>query len=497
MAINFNFSQFKKFTRELIQLEENLNDSANAVESITNNRQDLLEEDERNEIFFNRALEAIDNYHREKELIDNSKRSVYNPVNLTNSATDTHLGPIHFPISPIWKSVTPKLIDSINGLPTLPDGEEDSENYLEFGFSQFLSIMISGWSGTGQSGAVNVSSTQISRSSNQSWFDSFTVGQSFLLIGGSQFLTIGKVLSKTLGSATAPIAPSTVTVEIVAGDELSEYTSGGDVFASLSGFGENVRKGLTTKPNTLLALQSAIMKYIARYNVVADEIIDLNFNNPITGIFRTQNASNRQSLTNFRANLTIYSNLPENVADENIPSRYDNAGISTLSNILTTRGNYKTNTRVPQLNAALSQVTQNNEGVYQGEGAYYNLMKWIDARISLSQGSLSGYLGSAIAQQAVEASNKLLNDKANEYNDLYIYTKIVENTSLNSIQFFVENASLFQVGNVVSILDDDSTSLYNRTIVEIDSINNVITVSSPVPQALNSKQKFARMVRPR
>jgi hypothetical protein len=142
--------------------------------------------------------------------------------------------------------------------------------------------------------------------------------------------------------------------------------------------------------------------------------------------------------------------------------------------------------RYHNLTMHLGHVSQNVDGFYTGSGLYFRLFSWIDTRIGLSGGSLTNFMASELAQKSVENQYFLLQRQWEQYGERYNATLLRYDAPENSIQFYVGNSAIFEVGQEIQLLDDNSIEVYTRRIESVDRENNYIIVDSPIPSSLTT-----------
>jgi hypothetical protein len=487
MSLTFTFDEFKKFTRDVALINDDIAVANDSLLAVQEQRQEALDKDNLNKKFFDNALTIINSFHTELSQYTGINRTLYNETDLINSSNNIDLGPVHFPKTPIWKNIQPKLIDSVNGLPLLTPSPTTEFTKDVYG-NQIRNMFTSGFLQNNPDNELIFfnSSLNCLVPPSISVYNDFTVGQKVILFNATQLAYV--IITDKQTNASPP--EQRVFFKVLIGDTI---TSNVTTDSDFSGFTETVRK-LGPKPDALVRVQNLFVKYLNERITFLNNAINFLNNNPVKGALKTQIndvIANTQTTINGFNN---YLALPETVADMSIASRYDNANLTAINTIINNRVNYITNTRVPQLNTIFTPVVQAPNGNYSNGSIYFDLFKWIEARISLANGSLTSYHSKQVAEDAINQKINLLNLQKSDYDQEIIVKKLIVNSPLSAIQFFIENTIGLNVGNSVTILDDNSTLAYTRTITAITPPNTIV-VNAPVSQALNVPTAIARVAK--
>lgn len=486
-TITFPEDQLKSITEQILTLPvvingnpvENITGLVDALAAAIQNKDNLLKQDLDQEVFFNNAKLAIDQYHTELVKLNGTQKTNYNPPDLQSSAK--HDLP-HYDKT-TWFNAVIEIIPSNNGNPitsNVTPNEITIGNSVKEAISEYVTGISSSSPLAGATLAANYTTgdTQIELDSSGG-----VIGD-FLFIGNGTSLMILEITDNT----NAPIYNTTPIfneANYVIGDtattEFSGYTNAergrqvtippekNSVIAYFEG---NILTALIPYENNLLDQSTILATQISSgdntkvtENTTAKDVVD--------GLISDYNTWDALPITDPSGKWTNDSLV--NIIEANIDSRI-NTGIGT---------------RVSEINTFLGSVSQTPDGAVSGSGAYLNLVEIIKTRIDLVGGTLAGFFQADLAISAIQSDIDTKNSTLDRYESFFAVGRILGDTELGQITFDVENASEFSASNQVKVFDNQSV-VFIRNIDTI--VGNSITLDSGIP-AILTVSNLARIVR--
>lgn len=479
MSLAFTDDQIKSMTKDALLLPFMINDTATgyvAQKALLFGAIAGLETTDNGIKVFSDFYEGVQHkYHQELALLNNSKRTDYTDSDLVAGGKST--GP-HYPQGS-WVNFAPKLIDSVIGLPvtTLTN---NLENYHYDAASLLIGILKNGFSDSGFSMSVTIVGNTFSSTTG---LGSLAVNNRLVISNGSNTILarvtgISSETSPPSGTPPVSVTTTTATFEVIYGTLFSGSASAS---ASATGFTDAQRNGsVTTSPNTswynfLTAGLDSVVAAWKQYITDMKAVIDANFD---LAPRKDHNTTASTNCGNAIADITTWQGKPVSTTG----GRFTNTHIATLETLPATRISY-TAARITEIIADLGTVTQAADGTFTSSGAYGELFKNIDMRISRGAGSLSAVNNALLGVSLIDKKIATANDQLTQYNNTFAITKISADTIIGQIDFPVESATGFSVGDSVKVMDNNG-SVYSRTISLITG--NTIRANSGVPAVLTT-----------
>lgn len=470
----FTDDQIKNMSKDALLLPFVINDPATGYvgqKALLTGSIEKLEVTDTGTKVFSDLFESVQaKYHAELALLNNSQRTNYNDADLV--AGGKGAGP-HYPDFN-WISFSPKLIDSVNGLPvsTLSNKLEKSHST---NVSMLSDILKNGFNDGSFTKSVTISGTSFSSTDG---LGTLAQGNRMVIDNGAGVF-LAKVVSITSTTVTnADGTTSTTTTcnfEVVYG---TAFTGSANVRTYASGFTDGQRNGTEgiSDINWYNFLTNGLDTVVGEWKTyITDMKAVIDGNND----FPPRKAHNQTASTNCGNALKIISDWQARPTST-VEGRFTNTHLAPIETLVTTRNSY-TPARIDEIIADLGSVTQDAEGNFTGTGAYGDLFKNIDMRIARGAGSLSAVNNAMLGVTLIDKKIATANDQLTQYNNIFAITKISSDTIVGQIDFPVESATGFSVNDAVKVMDNNG-SVYTRTIIQITG--NVIRVNSGIPVVL-------------
>lgn len=471
MSLIFTDAQIKDISKEYLLIPSDI-----AKAQATLDKQDILkaqylQNDENNKVFTDNLINIMAQYHEELKQMDGETRTTYQEAILVMAAQFLE-GNEHFPTTtPVWINYQPKLAASNNGSPitsTTPN-EDTALDDLQ----PAIDDLINGFT----DGAV----TEILTSAYAAGV--FDVANPTALVIGNR-VVISQAGVSAYGVVTA-ITPG-MTDDTIAINELAAPAGALGIGASVSnfhnGFTNNQRSGIDPilEPeyyNYLTAFIDAAVTAIETF--LNAELAALNLNDA-TGLEAAEIASAIADINSFKGVIDTW---------QAAAFRFSDAELAPLTAAATARDAQIT-ARAIEIIDRLGSVMQAGDGSFSGDGHYEALFSFINIRINRIEGSLVKFYGADQARRAMEQKIFTLEDKAEEYEEIFVITALTADTDGTNI-IKVTSAVGLAISDTIKIMDDVQPVI-SRTIVDIDGLD--IEVDSPVPVGYLIS-KIARVVK--
>ena len=437
----------------------------------TQNRDNQLSRDETNTFYTDNFSQTIEFFHNELEYLSGETRTEYNESNIQLAARRVEQP--HWPIgSNPWTPIYFRTVDAFNGNPRGSTNERLESPYITDVVFE-VNLILDGL--TGPTGRP-ISSTYNGGNSvgTGSSLGGISVGD-LIHIGGEAY---GIVTSTFCTDPDPPATPScTVTFDLL-GWSGNSVPSGESVTGVFPSFSENERIGNTTPslPNLLPLLKNHLETLLQPYKDFLDNtMIPFVEDNPTFNYRPSQN--NAISFINgLRNMIEEWENKPDLDA---VDSRWSNDNfIDVFRSSLLSRRDVNIPFRISEIEQNLGQVTQDSDGKYSGDGAYYDYVLAINDRVFPAGGSLSSFyqaqLGIEVAENSVFS---IQNRKQNTDNIMFVARLVNDSTSANTLN--VDDTSGLSVGDQILILSETQPTV-TRVIAGLTS--SVVVMNVAIPQ---------------
>lgn len=482
----FTDAQLKKISSDVLAIPQFIVDQTNAKNELISSRDDLLDTDGNNALFYNETRDdIIQKYWDEMNALDGTTHTAYSTTNLTNTAS-APTNSVHYPTSPVWANLQPKMDNATGGLNTkgLPTGSsgnaEKTEidevqvqiNLLENGFSD-------GTTNTSPTTAPSATTFEIASGHDLAISDDIVVVE-----GSANFLAnISNV------QVDIPVAGTdTITYSITAGSH-SGMTTSANVRNSHPGFSDTERTGggSPDAPAVMAYWKGLIDPKVNDWEAVLNTQLTALNNNNAKGADATNNAT---TISNVNTALTAISTWEGTAAS----TRYGDTATDPLETIMVNRETATTgeiDARIAEIDTALGDVTQAGDGSVTGSGYYLSLFNWIDVRINLGNGSLLKYHRVDDTLPIFDQEIANANYRKQEYEKEMTVKTITQDATNTDTTVVVDDVSGLSISDSVRVFDDDS-SVLTRTINDIQGLN--VILNSALGESL-SISKLARLVK--
>jgi len=474
MALVFSTSQIQSISKDALLLPAIINApdtgliDQRAKSVIT--KDNLLITDNNNKVYSDFYEDTQLRYHNELVLLNNVQKTNYPDADLVSGGNGVGG---HFPTAPAWVNMPPKLIDSLNGLPTNTLGN-NLEAFHTNRFDNEITLLKTGFNDSAYNLVGTIAGTVFTGAN----VTGLVINQRILLVDGT---------NNFIGLITAiDIILFTFDFTIIYG---AGFTGAATAIGSFSGFNNSQRGGFSTLvPNTNIynAMTANIVTYESSWKAYVlnlKTIIDLNTD------LSPRKSSNQTASGDCNTALIALSAW-EALSNTGVSGKYVDASIAPLLTMITTRVTFTTN-RIIGIATNVGSVAQNPDGSYTTSGAYGELFKNIDLRVNRASGSLSAYVNSFLAVTFFDQKIASANAQLAQYLNTFAISKISSDTTIGQGIFIVDTVSGLINGDTVYVMDNESL-VYTRSISSI--IGFSITLNTTIPAILLTS-KLCRIVK--
>jgi hypothetical protein len=474
MAIVFGDTELRTASSELVGLPAKLANMGNQQAQVDSGKVDAYNKDLTNKVFYDDIKGIIASYFAELQNLDGTIKTVYNDTDM-DEAAQQHPG-AHFPNTPIWKNLVPKLLDANNGNPTTstPNNEYASLaavataiDVLKNGFNDGSLSTTLATAYTAGSGIIDIYSGSLSP------------GQRVVIDSGGHSLIA--LVGASGGDCSNPLYTDeaacllhggtwtpTTSITILSADR--SFGSGARVRTWHPGFTNNEREGVDTPyaPEVRDYFGSLLDTNVALWkSYLQAELSALNANDARS----PDKAEINQTKIDVQVPLTNIANYQAAPALGAGVGRLGNSIINVMSPNISTRTT-QIPARVTQINTRLGSVSQASDGTFSGTGQFYTFFKWVDARCDKAGGTLNAYYGYDLTKKAVDKTKDLGQNKQDQYTQVLLAVKLTQDAN-GTDTVVISDASGFSVTDVVYLHDDNTALATVSTTILAISGNNI------------------------
>ena len=473
MSLIFTDGQIKDISKEYLLIPDDIAKAQATLAKQDALKAQYLQNDQSNKVFTDNLINIMTQYHEELKNLNGETRTTYQE-SITVEAAQFLEGNQHFPTTtPVWKNYQPKVAASNNGGPITNTVPNESSKIGDF--APALADLLNGFS----DGAVSevLTSAYAGGSFDVANPTALAVGNR-VIISQAGVSAYGIVASITPGGM---MADDTVTItEIV--PPAGALGIGATAANSHPGFTNNQRSGIDPilEPeyyNYLTGIIDAAVASIEGF--LAAQLAALNLND-VPGSEAAEITAAKNAIIAFQGVIDTW---------QAASFRFSDANLAPLQAAFAARPAAIT-ARAGEITTALGNVAQNPDGSFSGAGHYQSHFSFTNIRINRIEGSLVKYYGADQARRAMEQKIATLESKGEEYDEIFVITRLTADTDGTNI-IKVTSAAGLSNGDSIKIMDDVQPVIV-RSIVNIVGLD--VQVDSPVPVGY-LESKIARVVK--
>lgn len=452
MALVFTDDQLKTISQQVLQapvLLATLNDQkAKAVVE----KAAQQTKDNGNDSFFTFFRTTINEYHNELKNKNGAARAAYTFAMLDDAAAQ-RAGNFHYPTSPPWTQMKPKLIPENNGNPTTAHTPYELDQLPKL--TSAINLLKTGFT----DGATDDTLTTAYVSGQDVEVDTgpFTAGQRVVIDDANVSL---------LAIIVAVKPPSTTGFKDL---ELNVLTNP----AVVLGLGARIRNfhagfSNTEREHTVIPYAPEVRDYWETLvdpevttweTTLTSQLTALNAMDP-GGAENTQRDSEKTKVNAAKSAIDTWQAAPGTGAGV---GRYGDTVLNPLQAKVADRTS-EVPTRVTEITTALGSVTQNPDGTFAGAGHYLSLFKWVDIRASKAGGSLFAFYGFDLIFKFLDQKILTATNQKAEYDAKILVKKLTEDADGTPFVKLTDVTGL-AISDSVKVLDDTATPILSTTIV--------------------------------
>jgi hypothetical protein len=494
MAITFTDPELRAASHEVLFFPVILAIFNKQKDQAITEQQKILLTDDSYAVFYNHYSNIIANYHTERKHLNGSTNTNYDTQNLIDAAQQLP-GNVHFPTSPLWVNLIPKLVSSINGSPSGSVSTFESDAISKI--TPQISLLTSGFTDGAVSEVLNsayTSGNTINVTGNTS--GNFVSGNRIVVDNAnvSLFATVNSVTlagspPKQVLNVTILAPPSTT---LPTGSRIRNFSPG---------FTNSEREGTTTAyaPEVMNYFKSLIDPEVSYWQteLLAEQVALLA--NDAVGPEASEISTARTNVANALSVISFWLAAPSTGAGT---SRYGDTQLTPLQSQISTRTT-AIPVRLTQISTRLGSVSQIGDGSYTGSGNYFNLFKWVDLRISKAGGSLLSYYNFNLVISYLDQKIVQTTDKKAQLDSSMLVIQLLDNEENppaidNTSKVFVNDTTGISVSDSIKIIDDNTSAPSSTvSIVSIVPINGgrIEIILDTVIYGYNSGDFAARLVK--
>lgn len=464
MGLSFTDDQLRSVSGEVMAIPALLLSLADQKAKAIQGKADTQAKDNGNHAFFDFFRSTIDLYHTEKKHKDGVAKTSYLFQTLDDGAAQRP-GNLHYPTSPIWAQMKPKLIDSNNGLPTSPFSP------YEIAQHPLITAKISELKTGFADGAVD---TQLTTA--------YVMGQDIevddagIAVGNRIVIDQGGVsLLATVLAVKPPSTTGAADLELnVLAPPSGALPLGARVRNFHPGFTNNEREGLSVPyaPEVLAYWSSELFSLAGIWETTLDgQMTPLNTIDA-GGAENTQRDAEKNSITTAKSAIDTWQAAPATGAGV---GRYGNTALAPLEAQVAAR-TAAAPARITEITTALGSVSQAPNGDFSGAGHYFSLFKWIDIRATKAGGTLFSFYNFDLIVVFIDAKIVTATNQKAEYDSKMVVKKLTEDPDGTAF-IKVDDPAGLSISDAVKIVDDSATPILSTTIVGISGLTVELAAS--------------------
>ena len=479
MALTFTDDQVRTVSGEVLSIPALITTLTAQKVQATQGKADTLTKDEGNQAFYDFYKNTAISYHDELKNINGLARAPYLDSVLDDSAQQK-AGNLHYPASPIWTAMLPKVIDANNGLPTTPFSPYENDQLTKV--FDLIDLLKNGFT----DGALDDTLTT-----------AYVIGQDIEVDTGGfvvgQRIVIDDSNVSLLAEVVAVNPPSTTGAEDLEITVLSDPNVvlgiGARVRNFHPGFTDAEREGTSTPyaPEVLQFWSDELDSEVQDWeNSLDGQLAALGTLDP-GGV---ENTDRDDAITDVNAAKTAIDTW-QTAPDTGVGiGRFGDTALAPLESKITDRQS-EAPARAAAILGFVGSVSQTPDGAYSGTGHYYSLFKWVDFRISKAGGTLFAFYNFDLVLKFIDNQILTATNKKAEFDATLLVLKLAEDADGTNF-VTLEDVTGLSISDAVKIVDDDVlTPVFSGTIVGIGGL--IVELDGPVSGFLVEKR--ARLVK--
>lgn len=426
---------------------------------------DALAKDNGNHAFFDFFRTTIGHYHDELKNKNGISKVSYLFQTLDNAAAQRP-GNLHYPTSPIWVQMKPKLDASNNGTPTSAFTPHEIAALPPV--TSQVALLKTGFA----DGAVETQLTTPYVMGTDIEVDDAGIAVGHRIVIDQS----GVSLLATVLAVKPPSTTGAADLELsVLAPPLGALPMGARVRNYHAGFLNTEREGTVVPyaPEVLAYWQTALDGFVMTWETtLTAQLVPLGLIDA-GGAENTQRDAETLSINNAKAAIDTWQAAPATGAGV---GRYGNTALTPLEAQITSR-NAAAPARVTEITAALGSVAQTPDGEFTGTGHYFSLFKWVDIRATKAGGSLFTFYNFDLIVAFITAKIATATGQKAEYDAKLSVKKLTEDADGTAF-IKVDNTTGLAISDAVQILDDSLTPVLSTTISGISGLT--VELAAPV-----------------
>lgn len=480
MGLTFTDDQLRSVSGEALAIPALIIALQNQKTSVITGKADAQTKDQGNAAFFDFFKATIDAYHDEKKHKDGVAKTPYLFQTLDDSAAQRP-GNLHYPTSPIWAQMKPKIHDSVSGLPTSPFTPYEIAQHPII--TAAIALLKTGFT----DGAVDTMLTTAYVMGTD-----IEVDDAGIAVGNRIVIDqAGVSLYATVLAVKPPSTTGAADLELdVVVPPAGVLGIGATVRNFSPGFTNVEREsGITTyAPEVMAYFEAQLLSTVGIWETTLDgQMTALNLLDA-GGAENTQRDAEKTSITNAKTAIDTWQSAPATGVGT---GRYGDTALAPVEAQVTARTSAAP-ARITEIGTALGSVSQTPDGEFSGTGHYFSLFKWVDIRASKAGGTLFAYYNFDLILKYIDAKIATAIGQKAEYDAKMSVKKLTEDSDGTAF-VKVDDATGLGVSDAIQIVHDDPTpAVFSATILSIASL--VIELSANVPAGF-LVDKRARLIK--
>lgn len=465
MGLVFDDAQLRSISGEVLAIPVLIVSLNQQLTQAQNGKTEVQKKDNGNKAFSDFFRNTINSYHAELKHLNGTQKTDYLDATLDNSAKQA-AGNLHYPTSPIWTVMDPKLLPENNGNPTSAfTPHEVAQVALVTAKIAQLKTGFTDGSTDDTLTVAYVNGVDVEVDTGP-----FVAGQRIVIDDA------GVSLLATIVAVKPPSTTGFADLELnVIVPPLGALGLGARIRNFHPGFTNNEREGTTVPyaPEVMAYFKTEVDTPVTTWETtLAGQETALNTLDA-GGAENTSRDAEKADIDNAQSIIDAWQAAPATGAGV---GRYGNTGILPLENEVTARTTVS-GTRVTEITTALGSVAQNPDGTFTGSGHYHSLFKWIVIRISKAGGTLFSFYNFDLVFAFINKQITMANNKQAEYNGKLSVKKFTDDADGTAFIKLIDTTGLV-ISDSVKIVDDSATPVLSATIVGISGL--IVELSVPV-----------------
>lgn len=480
MSLVFTDPQLRTVSGQILSLPQDIATFTQQKADLVAAKAEALTQDQANEVFSNNFRDIISAYHNELKNKNGSSRTLYDVVNIDLAAKRDPAN-VHYPSSPIWINIKPKIHPSNSGSPIV--GFTPYEQQRLAPVTAQITLLK-----TGFADGVTDSTT------GAAYVNGVDLGVNGTFLAGQRVVVdnLGVSLLALIVTVKPPTGAWTADLELtILAPPAGSLPMGSRIRNFHNGFSNAEREGtaIPYAPEVLAYWESELDARVQEWeDTIVPQLSALALLN-VTGAELTQKTTELNSLNAAKSAIDAWQAAPATGAGV---GRYGDTALTPIESNIAAR-TAAIPTRVTEIGTNLGALSQLGNGDYSGSGHYLKLFEWVDLRAGIADGSLFKYYQADLGISFVDQKIVKANSKKTEY-EAQMLVKLFTEDADGTAFIKVSDTTGLSISNSVKVVDDSGLTIITTTIIGISGLTVELAITVPNTFTVANRARLVKLL---